>query len=72
MQKRLVAEISCIACARDLGQVERAEGKVRYIAPPESGNTAAVAPGKGRGLFCSRCGGKALIGPLERAIAYAA
>ncbi len=69
---REVAEISCLACGRTLGSLERTDGQVRLVPAPEMPTTARVQRKPGIGLVCSRCGGRALAGPMERAVTYAA
>ena len=69
---REMAEIACLSCGRDLGKVERVDRKVRLIPANESPNTAVLVRKSGVGLACGRCGGRALVGPMERIITYAA
>ena len=67
---RHVAEITCLACGRDLGQIEKSNGALRHL-PTQDSPTAAQALFKpGGGLVCGRCGGRGLIGPLERVFSY--
>lgn len=67
-----LAEVTCLACGRDLGKVERLESRLRLIPPPESPSSATLMHKKGSGLVCGRCGGRALVGPMEKVINYAA
>ena len=69
---REMAEIGCLACGRDLGKVERVDSKVRLIPADETPSTAELVRKRGIGLACGRCGGRAMIGPMERIISYAA
>ncbi len=55
---REVVEITCLACGRNLGKLERSD--------------AALVRKEGTGLACGRCGGRALFGPAERQVSYAA
>lgn len=66
------AEIQCLACGRELGQIEKTDGRVRLIAAVATANTARVLHRRGLGLICGRCGGRALVGPMERVASYAA
>ena len=67
---RHVAEITCLACGRDLGRIEKAAGEMRRIPAEESPSSADAVIKSGHGLVCSRCGGRALVGPLERIFSY--
>ena len=69
---RHIAEITCLACGRDLGNVERADNRLRWHPAPESPSTARLERKPGMGLVCSCCGGRAIIGPMERAVTSAA
>ena len=69
---REMAEISCLACGRHLGTVERVAEGLRLLAAPESPTAAQVQRRPGSGLVCSRCGGRALVGPMEKIVTYAA
>ena len=66
------ADVSCLICGRGLGQIERAEGKIHLIEPPETVNAAHLVRKSGVGMACSHCGGRAYVGPLERIARYAA
>ncbi len=66
------AEVACLICGRNLGQIEQSNNKIRLIAPPDSANTAELIRKRGVGMACGRCGGRALVGPLERIAEYAA
>ena len=68
---REFAEITCLTCGRDLGAIERVEKSVRYTLSPSVPTTAKPVR-KGKGLACGHCGGRALIGSMERAVTYAA
>jgi DNA-directed RNA polymerase subunit RPC12/RpoP len=67
---RHVAEINCLACGRDLGRIEKASGEMRRIPAEESPSAAEAVLKRGHGLVCGRCGGRALVGPLERIFSY--
>lgn len=67
---RHVAEISCLACGRDLGRIEKNSGEMRRIPAEESPSAAEAVLKHGHGLVCGRCGGRALVGPLERIFSY--
>lgn len=67
---RHVAEITCLACGRDLGRIEKASGEVRRVPAEESPSAAEAVLKRGHGLVCGRCGGRALVGPLERIFSY--
>lgn len=69
---REMAEIGCLACGRNLGKVERVDHKVRLIPADESPSAAELVRKSGVGLACGRCGGRAMVGPMERIITYAA
>ena len=69
---RHLAEITCLACGRDLGRVEQTGDRLRWHPAPESPSTARLERKPGMGLVCARCGGRAIMGPMERAITYAA
>ncbi len=70
--KREVAEITCLACGRALGKIERAEHRVRIIPAPDSPSSAELLSKEGTGMICGRCGGRAFVGPMERIVSYAA
>ena len=67
-----VVEISCLACGRNLGKLERSDAGAHLVAAPESPSAAALVRKEGTGLACGRCGGRALFGPAERQVSYAA
>jgi DNA-directed RNA polymerase subunit RPC12/RpoP len=67
---RHVREISCLACGRDLGRIETAQGRTRRVPAVASPNTAEAVLKRGHGLICGRCGGRALVGPRERVFSY--
>ena len=69
---RHMAEITCLSCGRDLGRVEQISDQLRWHPAPESPSTARLERKPGMGLVCTRCGGRAIIGPMERSITYAA
>ena len=66
-----IAEISCLACGRGLGSIQRRDGKARHEPPRDSPNTAPLTQTRNGSLGCARCGGKAFIGPFERVPTYA-
>jgi DNA-directed RNA polymerase subunit RPC12/RpoP len=66
------AEVACLICGRNLGQIEQRNNRMRLIAPPDSANSAELVRKRGVGMTCGRCGGRALVGPLERIAEYAA
>lgn len=66
------AEVTCLICGRNLGQIERADNKLQLLHAPESPNAARLVRRKGVGLACGHCGGRAYIGPMERVTVYAA
>ena len=67
---RHVREISCLACGRDLGRIEAVRGEVRRVPAGPSPSTADAVLKRGYGLVCGRCGGRALVGPLDRIFSY--
>jgi len=69
---REMAEMTCLACGRNLGRVEKVDNRLRWIPAAESPNAAALVRAKGAGLLCGRCHGRAVMGPLERVVSYAA
>ena len=69
---RNIAEITCLSCARSLGQVEQRGERLHYQPAPDLPTTARMKAKPGRGLICTRCGGHALIGPMQREVVYAA
>ena len=66
----MTAPIRCLLCSRELGRVERRDGRVRYVAPPTLPSTAMVQANASGALNCTRCGGRALVGPPERYPSY--
>ncbi len=70
--KRELAEITCLACGRALGEVERTDSHVRLIPAPESPSSAQLLRKDGTGMICGRCGGRAYMGPMQRMVNYAA
>ncbi len=66
------ADVTCLLCGRNLGQIERVDKTIRLIDAPETPNAAALVRRRGVGLACGRCGGRAFVGPMERIAAYAA
>ncbi|HJN91655.1 MAG TPA: hypothetical protein QGF05_02875 [Dehalococcoidia bacterium] len=66
------ADVSCLLCGRNLGQLERVDESMRLIEAPETPNAAQLVRKPSVGLACGRCGGRAMIGPMERVAAYAA
>ena len=67
---RHVAEITCLACGRDLGRIEKNSGEMRRVPAGDSPSSAEAVLKRGHGLVCGRCGGRALVGPLERIFSY--
>ena len=67
-----VTEITCLACGRSLGSVDRSQGELHLIPAPERPTTAAVVQKPSGRLLCGRCGGRAFLGPWERVVSYAA
>ena len=67
---RHVAEITCLACGRDLGRIEKSSREMHRIPAEESPSAAEAVLKRGHGLVCGRCGGRALVGPLERIFSY--
>ena len=66
------AEIACLICGRNLGPIEQCNNKIQPIAPPDSANSAELVRKRGVDMASDRCGGRALVGPLERIAEYAA
>jgi DNA-directed RNA polymerase subunit RPC12/RpoP len=55
------ADVICLNCGRDLGEVQGESGRLRLLRPGAGGITPVV---RGRRLACGRCGGRALVEPL--------
>ena len=67
---RDLAEIECFSCGRSLGKIDRRGAQVEFVPAPESPTAAALCRRPGVGAACSRCGGRAVVGPFERVLDY--
>ena len=52
------ADVTCLNCGRFLGEVAKADGRIRLLRSGVGGVTPRVVGGH---LRCGRCGGRALI-----------
>ncbi len=67
-----IAELTCMACGRDLGSLVRPQGKKMYYeAATERPGAAKLVKQGPKSLGCGRCGGRALVGPFNRTVLYA-
>ncbi len=67
-----IADLTCMACGRDLGSLVRAQGKkLHYEAAPDGPGAAKLVKQGPKTLGCGRCGGRALVGPFNRTVLYA-
>lgn len=52
------ADVTCLNCGRDLGEIENRDGRVRLLRAGAQGVTPRIVRGR---LACGRCGGRALV-----------
>jgi DNA-directed RNA polymerase subunit RPC12/RpoP len=55
------ADVTCLNCGRDLGEIEQAEGGMRLRRRGAQGHAPRVRGGR---LICERCGGRAMLQPV--------
>ncbi len=69
---RELVRISCIACGRSLGHLERLQSALRFVPAAKLPTTAQLVPGGATSPHCGRCGGRAVIDRVDRLVSYEA